>query len=346
MSTSLHVRRLAPSVIVGSFLVAGLMTMAPAVSLADDTAPPTSKEGEKSREKGDQGKNKPRDKSGQPKDKSGKGKDASGDKSGDQNGNRDARKGKSTGDDVLSGPKVRDDESEDDAKFGNSGKPGAKNAPQRPMIKQRQWMNAFKEIELTPEQSEKARAIQSEFEESRKSFEKEFGAQRRELEAKAREMGDESAGGKEIRQQMKAMQEKAPKPEPFQRRLFALLDDTQQEAMRGRLAEMEKRAAQEQEKRGNRPAGKPGQRDGMSDPKGDRKDDSMGDDQMKPDGPPRGKQGAGEAPRGKGSEGKPDGQKRDPNQKQRQSGKSGERGGPPAKDGSGSKAPPEGKPIF
>ena len=226
------------------------------------------------------------------------------------------------GDNLLGGPKVEDGAGKDDRTFGKDGKEGKGGKPgqqgaRRPMAQVRLWMETMKSMDLSPEQREKVDAVVARFQTARNEFESANGEARKALEQKVKENGPETAEGKEARQAMKALAEKAPKPEAYQAEAFALLTPDQQEAFKKRLAERE---AAMQERRKGEQAGPDGKR------------------------PPRGGQqpGAGGPPSGRGGDqggnqgGNQGGAGRGADQGQ------GRGKGRPSKDGTPPSKPPQG----
>lgn len=200
-------------------------------------------------------------------------------------------------DDVLRGPTIEDDAAKTKDVFGKDSKEGKARAdrPQRPAQQVRLWIETMKAMELSPEQREKIEAMTRKFLDARQAFEKEHGEARRELEKRGKEAGRESAEGKKVREELKALAEKAPKPEPFQTEAFAVLTPEQQATFKKNLAEREAKRKAMQEKNGGKPSGMDdgkgkgegrgeGKGEGMGEGRGDRMDDGMAGE---PSAPPR-----------------------------------------------------------
>lgn len=214
----------------------------------------------------------------------------------------DAPKAPPRNDDVLRGPTIEDDAAKSKDGFGKESKEGKARAErvQRPAQQVRMWIETMKAMDLAPEQRQKVEAITRKFVEAREAFEKEHGEARRELEKKAKEAGRDSAEGKKVREELKALAEKAPKPEPFQTEAFAVLTPAQQESFKKSLAEREAKRKAMQEKAAGKDAGKNGAKpsaggtgkgdgemgDGMGDGMGGGKDGKPGDQPRRGKGKP------------------------------------------------------------
>lgn len=155
--------------------------------------------------------------------------------------------------DLLAGPKV---EPEATQQRNNPGRPNANAGDQKREIDIpfQQWVGAIRGLGLSQEQQEKARAAVAEFQEATREFQNEHGDAMRQLVSEmreARQNGTEPP--KEARDQMRQFEEARPKPDVYKERIWALLNEQQQNQMKEKLEAMRKEMM---EKRGDRKDGR------------------------------------------------------------------------------------------
>lgn len=238
-------------------------------------------------------------------------------------------------DDLLRGPRVSEGDSRDDRAFGRAGQrqgPGGEAAGRRPLMQHRLWMETMRAAELSPEQREKVDAIMARFQSERQAFEKEHREAREALEKRISEHGPDTAEGRQVRQEMRNLAEKAPKPEAFQAEAFAVLTSAQQESFRKSLAEREARL---QARQGNRQRSMEGQ-DGEAPGRG-----QAGGRPAAGDGAARGQRPRAGGAAGTGGAGGAG--ERGESDRPRGRGGAGRAGGEPAKDGSSKDSEQKGK---
>ncbi|MFO0874602.1 MAG: hypothetical protein U0575_11615 [Phycisphaerales bacterium] len=159
--------------------------------------------------------------------------------------------GRHADDGLLAGPKVGDDEARDDKAFGKERKPGKPEGGRQPVAQGRMWLEALNFIDLQGEQKQKVDAVLKRFDDARAAFEQEFGDKRRELQKQIKDAGGPgSKEGVALRKQAQEIMDKAPKPEPYQKEIFELLTPAQQETLKAKLAELEKRREKMREQMG------------------------------------------------------------------------------------------------
>lgn len=150
-------------------------------------------------------------------------------------------------DNLLAGPKVKDTESARDRRGMMTDRPQSDRGRERPVM---HWVAALREIDLTEEQRQEVQKIIEELKAAHQKFEAEHAERRQELMSKLRQARqDGTQPGPELRQQMQRLQEAAPKAEVYQQRVWKILSSEQQSSLRSKLAEVEKREAEERAKR-------------------------------------------------------------------------------------------------
>jgi hypothetical protein len=152
---------------------------------------------------------------------------------------------KETNTDLLAGPEVEAEAAAGEGgAMGPAGGLGGRQPKRAENIPIRQWMQQVRALEgLTTEQQQDIAAVFSEFQRAQREYQQEHADEMRDLQAKirqARESGQEPEVG--LREQMQKLEADMPKPPDYQRRIWALLSSEQQEALRQRIAEMERRA--------------------------------------------------------------------------------------------------------
>jgi hypothetical protein len=150
---------------------------------------------------------------------------------------------KDTTADLLAGPEVEAEAAAGEGgAMGSGGGPGQRRRAENIPI--RQWMQQVRDLEgLTAQQQQDIAAAFSEFQRAQREYQQAHADDMRELQAKirqARESGQEPAAS--LREQMQKLEAGMPKPPDYQGRIWALLSSEQQEALRQRIAEMERRA--------------------------------------------------------------------------------------------------------
>jgi hypothetical protein len=141
---------------------------------------------------------------------------------------------------LLAGPPV-----EEEATVQNGGRqglvPGARR--QQESLPIRVWISAVRDLGLSPEQQSQVQAIVNEFQAAQRRYQQEHGERMRGLQQQAR---DSRAAGKEpepaVREALQKLDSESPKAIDAQRRIWGVLNETQQARMRERLTELEKQA--------------------------------------------------------------------------------------------------------
>lgn len=156
---------------------------------------------------------------------------------------------------LLSGPKVEEDASKPTGE--RMTKAGQRENVRRQQIPPQQWFGLLRGLNLSQEQQTKIREIMNEFTADQKRFADSRSDEEREAFRKVREAraaGQEPP--RELREMMQKIESQRPEPQPYQRRVWAVLTPEQQEQFKSKLDELRETAIKrQQEGAGNKKDG-------------------------------------------------------------------------------------------
>lgn len=132
---------------------------------------------------------------------------------------------------LLAGPKVDEEPGAPDnpAFAGEDRMRGAVDVPPQ------RWFQIVNAMDMNDEQKAELRKIQSEFQVQSRAYRQENADELRDLADRLRESRESGAFDPKLREEYQALQAKAPSAEPFQERVWALLDEAQKTDLRERL---------------------------------------------------------------------------------------------------------------
>lgn len=148
---------------------------------------------------------------------------------------------------LLAGPKV----DEEPAAPDNPAFAGEDKMRQSVEIPALRWFMVVNELELSDEQSADVKNIASEYQDALRTFRKDHAEELSQLQARMRESRASGNFDPKLRDAYRQVQDQAPAAEPFQDRIYKLLDEQQQADLRERLetlrTEIAERRAKERE---------------------------------------------------------------------------------------------------
>jgi hypothetical protein len=184
-------------------------------------------------------------------------------------------------DDLLAGPTIVDEEvTEQDMlsrKMQETGKSSKIGSRQQAKL----WRSALVSLEFTKEQSVSMEALKSEFEESQRAFQKEYGKELSSLRKEQNEAKkNDNMPSTELRTRMMEIMELSPDITAFQEKIWVLLSADQHSAFQVKYKELNDAELKQKEERKNRSKPKDEMQDGGFAPK----DSRFRERDMKPEG--------------------------------------------------------------
>ena len=147
---------------------------------------------------------------------------------------------------VLSGPSVG--QSQGDPRRGD--RKGSDRANRAMELPPRAWIQAVKTLELSEEQTTQLDAIVAEHQEAMKTYAHEHGKALQDLRKRMREAVQKGEKPESAREELKALQQAAPKFDTVQKRVWEILTAEQQEQLKVKLEQLRAQMAQRQGERG------------------------------------------------------------------------------------------------
>lgn len=141
----------------------------------------------------------------------------------------------------LAGPTVDDaDTREADSRFGGAG--ANRN---RLSVPARQWFAQLRELNLDEDQAVEIRRLVQSFQNEARKYQQANGKRLRVLQGQVRQLrGSGRDVPIEMRRELGQLRSLAPRPATYQAKIWSLLNETQQQAMRAELAQIRQRIAE------------------------------------------------------------------------------------------------------
>jgi hypothetical protein len=140
---------------------------------------------------------------------------------------------------LLAGPKVEEEPADaDNPAFG-----GEDRMRQTIDVPPARWFGILRDVELTEAQRTQAVAIAMEYQEVSRKFRKENAGALRELQERIKKSRAENDFDPKLRELNREIQSGAPEAQPYQDRIWSLLDAAQQETFKAKLEEVRKEIA-------------------------------------------------------------------------------------------------------
>lgn len=149
---------------------------------------------------------------------------------------------------LLAGPEVEDEAQTRDVPRLRQQDGNRRNADEIPFA---MWVTALRGLGLDADQQAQARSIAREFEKTAREFRDSQPEDVREAMRQARQVREQGQPvPREIREKIVKVDANAPKPQPYQERIWALLTPVQQDQMKGSLDQMRTNMRRRQAERG------------------------------------------------------------------------------------------------
>lgn len=188
----------------------------------------------------------------------------------DRKQTQESKQTKESSDDkgILAGPKVNEESLDANRGFGEGDR-----ARREVTVPPQMWFRLLNQLDLSEEQKSEMRVFVAAYEEATRAYREEHADKIRDLEQKVQAMRDgEVAPDRTVAQELQRIRNGAPKIDPVQEKVWAILSDEQQSTMKARLAEvrvqLEERRRRAATDRANqdRPEGMMENNDGMEAP--------------------------------------------------------------------------------
>lgn len=141
---------------------------------------------------------------------------------------------------LLAGPKVKEEPgATDNPSFG-----GDERLRQTVEIPSARWFAALRGLGFTAEEREQVEAVAREYQDVAAAFRKENAAALREMQERIRKLNESGEPDPKLREKYRELRDSAPDAQPYQDRIWQMMNEEQQEAFKVKLEEIRKELAE------------------------------------------------------------------------------------------------------